>query len=56
MIDPGHGLGLAAALAAGLIIGLERGWRLRDAGEGARGKRAPQGSAIAARDSHSASD
>ncbi len=36
MIDPGHGLGLAAALAAGLIIGLERGWRLRDAGEGAR--------------------
>ena len=36
MIDPGHWLGLAAALAVGLVIGLERGWRLRDAGEGGR--------------------
>ncbi|QGM21553.1 DUF4010 domain-containing protein [Spiribacter sp. 2438] len=36
MADAEHWLGLGAALAVGLVIGLERGWWLRQAAEGHR--------------------
>lgn len=36
MTDTGHWLGLAAALAIGAVIGLERGWQRREVEEGGR--------------------
>jgi uncharacterized membrane protein (DUF4010 family) len=36
MINAAHWTGLIAALMIGLVIGLERGWRLRAAGDGER--------------------
>lgn len=36
MIPLDHGLGLAAALAAGLMLGIERGWRQRNEADGSR--------------------
>jgi len=36
MMDSGHALGLLVALMIGAVVGLERGWRLRQYGEGRR--------------------